>query len=260
MNKRTLLRVSIILAAVILVVAGGNARALNQQTIYLPLTFGPPCGNFFDDFSNPESGWPISEDEIGMSGYTNGEYQVKFNEAGWRYFARPGVQATDFIVEVDVRKVSDGYGTYGILVGISDDWSEFYSFEIDPEGYVRFYTYQYGTWYIQQESWKPSINQGNTTNHLKIVRNGQSIRAWVNNDFEEEYMWVSGHEYTGQRYIGLIVSNYDDPNLDVRFDNFSMEALSCGAGTLKSDGQLSIMRNWERGEQFIRSPNSKLDD
>jgi hypothetical protein len=63
MKKRTFLSASILIILISLLIVGGNAKALNQLTIYLPVTFRDYCSPLFaDDFSNPNSGWPVSDD------------------------------------------------------------------------------------------------------------------------------------------------------------------------------------------------------
>jgi hypothetical protein len=138
-----------------------------------------------------------------------------------------------------------------LIFGLSSDWSQLYTFEIDPEGNYSIYLLNNDDWSLLGEGYSPAINKGSATNQLKIVRNGALIEAWANGQILTS---ISNGAYTGQRHVGLIISTYDDRNLDVHFDNFLVEALSCGAGGLKADEKLVLMRNWERGERFIQSP------
>jgi VCBS repeat-containing protein len=232
----------------------------NRSDVYLPLINRYVVGScpplYQDDFSNPGSSWPHYEDENVIYDYLNGEYQITAKNPSWWVGARPGYQAADYTVEVDVRKFSDGYGSYGILFGLADDWSQFYSFEIDPQGYYSIFLYDNGDWSTLGEGFSPAINQGSATNHLKIVRNGKLIEAWANGNLLSS---ISNNAYTGQRYVGLIASTYDVGNLDIRYDNFLLKPLTCGSGILKSDENLSLEKNWERGKRFIRSPINLIE-
>src|SRR5262249_3893055 len=60
------------------------ARA-SDPSVYLPFV---PVGltQYFDDFSNPSSGWPAGNNSYEQFGYLNGEYQVYFLQPG-RSFA-----------------------------------------------------------------------------------------------------------------------------------------------------------------------------
>ena len=256
MKKKILISLIILITLGLLLNVGGNARALEQSTIYLPITLRNYCHDFFDDFSNPESGWPIFEDEDVLYEYLNGEYRILVKNAEWWAAASPDYQAADYIVTVDVRRAGDVWGKYGIIFGLAENWSHFYIFEIDPDG-------NYNIWRYSSSSertllkWgnSPYINQSSASNAIKVKRSGSQIEVYAN---DHSLASLTDDTYTGLGYLGLIVDTWNFGNVDARFDNFMVETLSCGAGTLKSDEKLSLMRNWERGEQFIRSPNSWL--
>jgi hypothetical protein len=228
---------------------------INNSDAYLPLIkcnvirSCPPL--YQDDFSNPDSGWPIVFESDYRLEYLNGKYSMWLDHKDGLLAASPDFLAADYSLSTELQNVNGVYGSYGLIFGLSSDWSQFYTFEIDPQGNYSIFLYNNENWSLLAEGYSSAINQGSSPNHLKIVRDGTLIEAWVNGQL---MISISNGAYTGQRYVGLIISTYDDLNLDVHFDNFLVEALSCGAVTLKSDENLSLMRNWERGEQFTRSP------
>jgi hypothetical protein len=232
----------------------------NKSDVYLPMinryVVGscPPLNQ--DDFSNPGSGWPIVSESDFRLEYLNGKYRIWLDYKDGSVIARPDFLAADYALSVDLQNVSGVYGSYGLIFGLSDDWSQFYSFDIDPQGNYSIFLYDNGDWSTLGEGFSTAIHQGSTTNHLKIVRNGSLIEAWANGNLLSS---ISNNAYTGQRYVGLIASTFDERNLDVHFDNFLVEPLSCGAGTVTADENLSLTKNLEKVEQFIRSPINLIE-
>ncbi|NIM94746.1 MAG: hypothetical protein GTO18_13680 [Anaerolineales bacterium] len=196
------------------------------HSVFLPCIIHDYCDPIFsDDFSDPASGWPDQDTGIVLWEYTGGEYRILLRTSGWWDGARPGFMASDYRVSVDVRNASGTYGTYGLMFGLSDDWSEFYTFEIDHTGYYAIWIYDAETWSIIADGWSGLIKQGSATNRIQIVRDGSTIDAYVNG-----YMVTSitDSTYLGSRYVGVMAYAYELPNVDVRFDNFQVYPLTCG--------------------------------
>ena len=195
---------------------------VNKQ--YLPVVLLSCVPNFSDDFSNPASGWPVGTDSNMSLQYLNGEYQMQqFSPNGW-VGAVPGYAQSDYTVTVDVRNATNVYGSAGILFGLSDDWTQFYTFEILPDGSYDLWRYSGGNWDILFSGSSTSIALGTATNALKLERNGDMISLYANGDLLTSF---SDGTYTGSRRIGLFVFAFDDPNLDARFDNFKVYPANC---------------------------------
>jgi hypothetical protein len=225
MKKRTLLLSSILIIVASLLIAGGNAKALDQLTIYLPVSFRNYCPPLFaDDFSDPTSGWYVGDDGINRYEYLNNEYRILVRNTGGWAGVRPGFMASDYNLTVDVRNVTGNFGSYGLLFGLSDDWSQFYSLEIFPDGYYGIYEYDDGSWTNLSVGPSNSIYTGTTMNRLKIKRDGDLIEAYANGALLAS---VSDGSYTGMRHVGLIVESWDVPNVDVMFDNFAVYPVTC---------------------------------
>jgi hypothetical protein len=107
MKNRTLLLLSIFIIVASLLIVGGNAKALDQLTVYLPVSFRDYCPPLFaDDFSDSTSGWPVSDDGNRSYEYLNNEYRILVRNTGWWVGARPGFTASDYILTVDVRNIT----------------------------------------------------------------------------------------------------------------------------------------------------------
>jgi hypothetical protein len=233
-----------------------SSTSILQRTTQLDLTFLPcimkPCTPFFDNFSNPSSGWPI--DDIGdvLLEYKDGEYRILVRSTDWAYGAYPGFQALDYYVTVDLRNPSNVYGSYGIGFGIAQDWSTLYTLEIYPDGWYGIYRVDPSDFQTLAEDYSSIINQGSAVNQIKIERRGTLINAFANGQLLTS---VTDGTYTGLLYIGLVVENYDQGNIDIRFDNFSVDPITCN-GTKSLENSLM---NWIPAWSVLPQEFNKFD-
>ena len=93
-----------------------------------------------------------------------------------------------------------------------------------PDGDYGIYKYDEETCTSLADGTSNNINTGTIMNRLKVKREGDLIEAYAN---EELLASISDGSYTGMRYVGLIVNSYDDPNVDVMFDNFAVYPITC---------------------------------
>lgn len=208
--------------------------------VFLPACLQKDCPGplYADDFSNPSSGWPVSDDGNVGYGYLAGEYRILVRDKYWAAAARPGFQASNFSVSVDIRNENVTYGSYGLAFGISQDWSSFYSLEIYQNGYYGIYRYDPGGVVTLAEGYSPAIKLGFETNNIEIMRNEANINAYANGQLLASAIDSS---YLGARYLGLVVMSYDEPNVDIRFDNFVVTTPGCaGAGFSLSGGNITF--------------------
>jgi uncharacterized repeat protein (TIGR01451 family) len=208
-----------------------EAGAPPSNLVYLPIILKgggaqPPCPAYYtDNFGDPGSGWPVDDDSNRKYAYTGGEYQIWVKNPSWWAGVTPGAKATDFAAAVSARRASGSGGSYGIIFGINEDWSEFYRFEIGPNNY-RISEYDNGTW-THLRNWTTSnhIRTGTNWNRLKVIREGANIAVYVNN---QHLATVTDGSFTGLRRIGLVAVSPSSSSLDARFDDFSLYPASCG--------------------------------
>ena len=97
---------------------------------FLPSITRNYCGSDYqDDFNNPNSGWPIGEDDYVVFDYLNGEYRIIAKQANMWAAARKFSNSDNFWTGVEVRNIYSTYGTYGLIFNLAEDWNHFYSFE-----------------------------------------------------------------------------------------------------------------------------------
>lgn len=228
-----------------------------QANIYLPLVlkdFCVPPILFQDSFNNANSGWHLDDLDCCKYEYLNGEYRALIKLPGW--YAWPALNTqlfSDYMIEVDGRLATTMSGGYGVSFGISDDWGQWYNFMID-DSYYRIVKYDDGSW-INLQSWAYSsaINTGTATNHFKVIYDGSKIEVYINGIY---LTTVYDADYLGPRRVGVFVQAWSDgnSNVDARFDNYKVTALTCGINSQKIRTERII-----EGDLFI-SPSGFLDD
>ena len=207
-----------------------------EPSIFLPIVIRKGCQSLYiDDFSDANSGWPNIENEKKRYEYVGGEYEILVKNANSWAGASPDFQASEYLVGVDVRSTSGVIGSHGIIFGLTEDWSGFYTFEIDPEGYYTIWKYsENGGWKNLFVKYTPVINKSTDLNQLMVKRIGTSIEVYANGNLLTS---ITDKTYTGMGYLGLIVSSFDEINVEARFDNFYVDPLTCGSLTQLSMAQ-----------------------
>ena len=228
MKKTTLLRSIVLVVVVLLLVVGGNAKALSQfTTVYLPLISHNSCGDFFDDFSDPSSGWYVGEDKFAKWEYQDGEYRILSKDDDYFYWSdAPTCARENYSVEVDARWAGDSGISYGLLIGNNIDFDRMYSLEVNAEYQVYSLYYWDGFNWETLVQWtdSPYINAGTASNHLKATRNGNQIAFEVNGNVLGT--WAGG-KITGPTYTAVMSAPYDgEPNSDARFDNYRISPIA----------------------------------
>ncbi len=201
---------------------------------YLPCISREYCPlGLHDDFSNPNSGWPIDEDNYVVFNYVDGEYRIVAKQANMWAAVRKDSKSNNFQTGVDVRSVSSTYGTYGLMFNIAEDWSHFYSFEIDRDGYFGIWRYSDAAgWKLLYVNHSPYINTGNFVNQLGVRRDGALIEVFANN---HKLAAISDGSFIGQHDVGMIATTFNESYLDVRFDNYYITPSECtGTSTLSA--------------------------
>jgi hypothetical protein len=190
---------------------------------YLPVCVKPCPVLFFDDFSNPSSGWPIVNNNINWLGYFEGEYRIVMVSGQNFGIAIAPARAQDYKVTVDLRNATNIPGSYGILFAY-DELHGWYTLEIYNDGWYGIYRYDaYGGAKLA-EAYSPFINQGTAKNQISVARSGSLITAYANGHLLTS---VSDSTFTVQTQFGLINVAYNQPEVDVRYDNFTVDPINC---------------------------------
>jgi hypothetical protein len=228
-----------------------------EPSIFLPIVIRKACQSLYiDDFSDPNSGWPNFEDENRRYEYVGGEYEVLEKDANSWAGASPDFQASEYQVGVEVRSTSGVIGSHGIVFGLTEDWSGFYTFEIDPEGFYTVWKFSdNGGWKNLHVEFSPFINKSTELNQLKVKQAGDSIEFYANGN---PLSPPKSNINTGMGYVGLIVSSFDQGNVEARFDNFYVDPLACDSTTQLSPTQTRIGMNSQVEQSMFLEKDNKF--
>ena len=244
-------------------------NATDSFTVYLPCVTRDYM-YFWDNFSDPNSGWTSGDDSSRAWGYLGGEYQIllKATDAGW--FVTPDlVMPSSYRVEVDARLASSGSGAYGLMFGVRLSGNAYESYQViiypTTQEYLVNKRSMDGTWTTLIDwAYNAVINPGTASNHLRVDRIGDSIHIYINGILVATY---SDSSFTGAgRDAGVRAWSYDTAPVDVRFDNFKATNVSLVnplyqenfsvSGRWYTDDTADIRYSYQSGEYEILLRNA----
>jgi hypothetical protein len=213
-----------------------QAAALGlEPVVYLPIIVSPPappvpCNDYFDDFSNPASGWHVHDGATALYEYRDGEYRILNRQYGAIFKTKAPIGPIEnFSLEVDARWAgANTDGVYGLVFGYMDDSNPYYLFSVFPElSQFRLFRVEPSGWFntIVDFTYSAAIQGGNGVNHLKVIRNGDQITLEING--ANLGTWVD-NSIVGPRLVGVGMAPYPQepvPMYDARFDNFTVNCL-----------------------------------
>jgi hypothetical protein len=206
--------------------AGERATAASQRAtatgsqVFLPVlyqTYQLPY--FFDDFSNPASGWPISQTSIGSWGYVNGQYRMQILTGGYTDYAGNSLYASDFQAQVSAYSDTPTIDNYGLYFGLISGVGKYF-FDVSPNsGTFSLWRHDdvQNSW-ISVVGWtySPAILTSTQTNLLKVTRSGSTITMYVN----QQQLSQVVDSTLGAGYVGLATASAY-ANAEAFFDNFA---------------------------------------
>jgi len=177
---------------------------------------------FQDGFSDLSSGWDKIRTAEGITDYEAEQYRIVVNSSNADYWANPGLNFTNVMIDVDTGK-NDGPddNDFGVLCRYQDT-ENFYFLIISSDGYYGIGKVQGG----EQELLDPpqmyhseAIITGAGPNHIQAECNGSRIALMVNG-----VLIADAKDSTFQEGdIGLIVGSFDIPGVDIWFDNLMVK-------------------------------------
>lgn len=219
-------------------------------TIYLPFV----AKNYFylfDDFSSPDSGWDIGENDNAVWRYLSGEYQIRLKGTNsvlgmTRELSLPA----NYRIEVDARQATTSTGAYGLMFGVAYGNNSYEGYQVivfpAAQDFLLEKRSMDGVWttLIKEGSQIAAINQGTASNHIRVDRIGDSIHIYINHILVGT---CTDSSFTGAgRDTGLRVYSYDTTT-DTRFDNFLATNARLENPIFSDD--FSVDRGWYTGDQ-----------
>jgi hypothetical protein len=208
-----------------------------QSSVYLPIVFQSYRQlPFIDDFSDPTSGWPISQSGFSQKGYVTGQYWMKVLQPNYEAYAGNSLYTLGD-VQLEVSAYSDtptiaAYGLFFAYSGVPGQSGEtsLYDFQINPgTGQFELVRQVYDTntptpntppTIIKIIDWTSSsaILTGSQTNSLKVIRSGTTITLYVNGQQLDSPPVTDAT--LGAGTVGMDVYGYA-ANAEAFFDNFA---------------------------------------
>ena len=184
---------------------------------------------YFDDFSDPGSGWSVGSSSTSLFGYKSGQYFISVNSAGvLRRSAAPGISCDGYEVEVLANWASGSptSGIYALVFGANNALDRFYFLAV-RSSVQQYSVFLYdGGGVTNLSGWQNSsvITSGYGLNKLHIARFGNSIKVSIND--KQIYTFNNG-TLTGNTRVGVMTIPYvSGPYSEGRYDNFTVGA--CG--------------------------------
>ncbi|MCA2001278.1 MAG: hypothetical protein LDL51_05390 [Chloroflexi bacterium] len=175
---------------------------------------------FQDDFSSAATGWRRFASPEGVMDYDAAGYRVLVNALNTNFWATANRNFADVRIEADAGKLGGpDANRIGLVCRFSND--TYYFFMISSDGFYGVGIFAGGQGVLLgQSEMKASerIKTGLAVNHLRADCSGTTLAFYVNG-FEV----ASVQDATLQAGdVGLLAGTFDQPGVDVIFDNFAV--------------------------------------
>ena len=174
---------------------------------------------FQDDFSDSSSGWDRVNLPVGITDYADGVYRIYVNTENTDYWANPGLNFEDTVIEVEATKVGGPDDNDFGLICRHQDTENFYIFLISSDGFfgiLRVIDGEQELLGMDEMAYSESIKTGNVLNVIKADCIGSSLTLYVKSTqliSVEDSSLESGD-------VGLLAGTFDMLGTDIHFDNF----------------------------------------
>ncbi len=211
------------LALPLIEAARSGRVAINTDTVPVESSSTLPGAGgviFEDDFSNENSGWPVSEDADARVSYWNESYLIQVFETDFMVWGALEDDFGDVIVTVDFEVIkSIGDADFGILCGYHDI-ENFHGLEVTEDGYFSIWKYEDGE-FVALVDWRvSSIIPKTGTGTLTAACIDGSLALAVNGtplvEVEDTSLRGGG--------VGLVVGTWDTADAQVAFDNIIIKS------------------------------------
>ncbi len=216
MNSKTTLVIAVAFLALML--SGCNLS--DRITASALAEIDPGSVIYFDNFSNPESGWDVWNSDSAVISYDMDGLRFQIKEANYDYWSLPGQRFTDVTMGVDANLIGGPTDNdYGLLCRFQNEYN-FYAFLISSDGYGGIVKVKDGLYQTLSSpdglEYGLMIEQGEAVNQIRADCVGTRLTLYVN---QEKFLEVEDADFsTGD--VGLIAGSYSEPGVDILFDNF----------------------------------------
>ncbi len=197
----------------------------------MPLAFGNHCetGPIQDDFSTVNYGWPQFDNGDVVGRIVDGQYSIVQRGAdNWTAITRGDRWVNADKINVTAQLVA-GDGIAGLVFGLNDDWSRFYTLEIAPK-----YRAVLVRRFVAGEGWE-TLTFYQSVGGIQTSANPNRLRIeyweWLDRVLlivNETGIYVEepmpANVFTGR--IGLIGASFE-PGTEIRYDDYLFVGENC---------------------------------
>jgi serine/threonine protein kinase len=170
-----------------------------------------------EDFSDPNSGWPFYEDDLGAYSFHPNGYRITVTTWNTALWATTEDVFDNASISVEAQPTEDTDGYYGVLCRVNN-LNEYYYFIVHPDGSYSIGKYKNDDFEILLPDgweWNTAINTGTQTNHLRADCFADKLRFYVNHVLLAE---ITDADFSSGS-AGLIVATLDWEFFEVTFSN-----------------------------------------
>ena len=220
MKKRLPIVLAVLLLASLACTFGGALDSTDTGSSHTPSNV-----LFSDDFSNPNSGWPSTDDgDEDFIGYADGNYRIFVSAPELLLFATSADSfQNDVQVEIDATKVGGPDDNYFGLICRYQDLDNFYFFLLSSDGFAGIGMYLNDELQFlsgEQFNQTDAINQGNATNHVRADCVGDQLTLYVNG---EQVATATDSTFSNGN-VGMLARANAEAGVDILFDNLIVSA------------------------------------
>ncbi|HMN58772.1 MAG TPA: hypothetical protein PJ988_00320 [Anaerolinea sp.] len=211
------------LVCLILVVGLGGCQVLPDWVIVAAPTAAPSGTVLFsDDFSQVPNGWGVSESANAAVAYERDGLRILVGQPGKDAWSVAGRKFADVDLAVSVRRLSGPVNNMIGLICRYQDSSNFYLAFVSTDGY-------YGIARIEQDSFHLiSAKELQYSSFLTGLDAEFQLQALCSRDllalFANGQPLAQVRDSTfGMGDVGVFAGSYDQPGVDIVFDNFTVK-------------------------------------
>ena len=190
-----------------------------QSTLVTDLAARSGAKIYYDDFSDPTSGWIQASSPSGKLNYDNGTYQMMVSSPNYDLWSVSGQAFRDVRVEVDATRLAGPDGNRFGLICRYRRPQDFYFFIVSSDGYYAVGKVSSGVQTLLGQdmmTYSGAIVTGNGPNHLRFDCAGQTLSGYANG---QAVVTATDADFPNGD-AGLITGTFDQPGVEVAFDNF----------------------------------------
>jgi len=177
---------------------------------------------YFDNFSDPASGWEVGEYVGGTVGYEGGVYVVTATVIGSQMWAIPNQSFQDVEITVQTREASgptNNNNAYGVACRVGPGLMGYF-FMISGDGlFFISRIEEVGASALVPWTESDSIRKGNDINSIRAVCNGEELSLFINGELAasvQDTAFKSGD-------IALSAITFEDDVIEIHFDDFELK-------------------------------------